>query len=94
MTFTDGCGEADFRQSDLMCSAVAYQMIVLGATKRLSVETRERNREVRWKNIMGMRDILSHQYDRLDFGEIWRTARGDVPARLAQLRGIHAELDR
>jgi uncharacterized protein with HEPN domain len=94
ITFTDGYVEADFRQNELVCSAVAYQMIVLGeAAKRLSPDTRERNRDVQWKYIVGMRDILSHKYNTINLGEVWRTAQGDVPVLLARLRGIHGELD-
>ena len=86
ITFTDGYVEADFRQNELVCSAVAYQMIVLGeAAKRLSPETRETNRDVQWKYVVGMRDILSHKYNTINLGEVWRTARGDVPALLVQL---------
>jgi len=64
-------------------------MIVLGeAAKRLSAETRERNRDVQWKYVVGMRDILSHQYNTINLGEVWRTARGDVPQLLVQLAEI------
>ena len=93
ITFTDGCGEADFRQNELVWSAVAYQMIVLGeAAKRLSLETRERNRDVQWKYVVGMRDILSHKYDTINPGEVWRTARGDVPVLLVQLSEIQSTI--
>src|SRR5258708_31785980 len=95
ITFIDGSVEADFRKNELVWSAVAYQMIVLGeAAKRLSLETRERNRDVQWKYVVGMRDILCHKYDTINLGEVWRTARGDVPVLLARLWGIPAELDR
>ena len=93
ITFTDGYVEADFRQNELVWSAVAYQMIVLGeATKRLSPETRERNRDVQWKYIVGMRDILSHKYNTINLGEVWRTAQGDVPVLLVQLSEIQSNI--
>jgi uncharacterized protein with HEPN domain len=48
-------------------SAILYQVIVLGeATKRLSVEFRNQHPEVPWRDIAGMRDVLAHQYDRVD----------------------------
>jgi uncharacterized protein with HEPN domain len=91
--FTDGCVEADFRQYELIWSAVAYQMIVLGeAAKRLSLEARERNGDVQWKYVVGMRDILSHKYDTINLGEVWRTAGVDVPALLVQLREIQSNI--
>jgi uncharacterized protein with HEPN domain len=93
ITFTDGYVEADFRQNELVWSAVAYQMIVLGeAAKRLSLEAREQNRDVQWKYVVRMRDILCHKYDRLNLGEVWRTARGDVPVLLVQLSEIQSTI--
>jgi uncharacterized protein with HEPN domain len=35
-----------------------------------------------------MRDILSHQYDKINLTEIWYTVRRDVPRLLADLRKI------
>jgi uncharacterized protein with HEPN domain len=48
-------------------SAILYQITVMGeATKRLSREFRERHSTIPWNDIAGMRDIIAHQYDRID----------------------------
>jgi uncharacterized protein with HEPN domain len=95
VAFTEGCTQPQFYRSALVWSAVAYQIIVLGeAAKRLNTEVRERFSAVPWKDMIGMRDILSHKYETIDLEELWDTVQGDVPRLLATLREIQLALRR
>jgi uncharacterized protein with HEPN domain len=76
--------EAAFREDELTQSAVLHQILVLGeAAKRLSADFRKTHPEVPWADIAGMRDKLIHEYEAVDFREVWNTARRDVPDLLA-----------
>ena len=91
--FADGCTEQEFRKRALIWSAVAYQMIVLGeASKRLDQEIRARFANITWKDVIGMRDILSHKYDTIDLEELWDTVQRDIPKLWADLREIQSAL--
>jgi uncharacterized protein with HEPN domain len=47
-------------------SAILYQIVIFGeAVKRLSSDFRDRHPEVPWREIAGMRDLLTHQCDRV-----------------------------
>lgn len=71
--------EADLRSQ----SAVLYQITVMGeATKRLSREFREQHPEVPWSDIAGIRDIVAHQYDRIDLDIIFQVIQRNVPELL------------
>jgi uncharacterized protein with HEPN domain len=49
-------------------SAILYQVLILGeATKRLSKEFKLANQRIPWSEIAGMRDIVAHQYDGIEF---------------------------
>ncbi|UEM04793.1 DUF86 domain-containing protein [Skermanella rosea] len=62
-------------------SAVAYRLIVIGeATKRLSKAFRLANPPVDRRAMAGMRDILVHDYHKLDVSILWRSASLSVPA--------------
>ena len=42
--------------------------------KKLSIEFREANKEIPWKNIAGMRDIVVHNYETIDKLILWNVA--------------------
>jgi len=91
--FTARLSEGDFRQDDLVLSAVIYKILVLGeATGKLSSGLRARYQAVAWKDIAGMRNHLIHRYDKIDLAEVWRTSRVDVPELLQHLREIQRDL--
>ena len=74
--------EADLRTQ----SAILYQLTVLGeAIKRLSREFRQQHPDIEWKAIAGMRDKVTHQYDRVDLDVVWETVQRDIPEFLEKL---------
>ena len=74
-------------ESDLRTqSAILYQVAIMGeATKRLSREFREQHPEVPWDDIAGMRDIVAHQYDRIDLDIVWQVIQRNIPELLSLL---------
>jgi uncharacterized protein with HEPN domain len=66
--FAEGLEKSDLENNEEKQSAILYQIIVMGeATKRLSTEFRAQYPQIPWREIAGMRDILAHQYDRINF---------------------------
>ncbi|MDJ0682708.1 MAG: DUF86 domain-containing protein [Xenococcaceae cyanobacterium MO_167.B52] len=61
-----------FMQNPMIQDAVIRNFEVIGeATKRLSLQTREQYSEVPWRRIAGLRDVLIHDYLRVDLEEVW-----------------------
>ncbi|MCW6037372.1 DUF86 domain-containing protein [Spirulina subsalsa FACHB-351] len=59
--------------------AIVRRLIVIGeATKRLSAQFREQHSEIPWKQIAGMRDIITHDYDEIELEEIWSVIQKDL----------------
>ena len=51
--------------------ALLYNLLILGeAVKALGEETRARRPEIPWRQIAGLRDLLAHEYYRIDVAEI------------------------
>ena len=51
--------------------AVIRRLIIIGeATKRISMEFREVHSEIPWKEMAGLRDVIVHDYDGIDFDRL------------------------
>jgi len=70
-------------------AAILYFLIVIGeATKRLSFEFRASHPEIDWQSMAGVRDILAHQYDRVNIQTVWDAVQTDLPELLTQLKSL------
>lgn len=74
-------------ESDLRTqSAILYQLSIMGeATKRLSREFRAEHPDVPWEDVAGMRDVIAHQYDRIDLDIVWQVIHQNIPTLLEKL---------
>ncbi|HEY9660422.1 MAG TPA: DUF86 domain-containing protein [Allocoleopsis sp.] len=80
LEFAQGLEKTELAANLEKQSAILYQIVILGeAVKRLSSEFRNQHPEIPWREIAGMRDILTHQYDRVEVDEIWGVIQDDVP---------------
>jgi uncharacterized protein with HEPN domain len=61
--------------------ALLYNLLILGeAVKALGEDTKARRPDVPWRQIAGLRDVLAHEYYRIDVTEIEGILKRDLPA--------------
>jgi uncharacterized protein with HEPN domain len=61
--------------------ALLYNLLILGeAVKALGEDTKARRPEIPWRQIAGLRDLLAHEYYRIDAAEIDSIIKQDFPA--------------
>ena len=73
--------------------AVLYEIVVLGeAARRLSPDLRERHPDVPWRDIIGLRSVVTHGYDQIDDDELWQVIDHDLPGLTSRLENILATL--
>lgn len=75
-----GADEAKFMNSRLIQDGVIRNLELIGeATKNLSTELRDANPEIPWRQIAGMRDVLIHDYLKVNLARAWSTVVTDLP---------------
>jgi uncharacterized protein with HEPN domain len=89
LQFAEGLDKSELATNEEKQSAMLYQIIVIGeATKRLSLEFRNQHPQIPWKDIAEMRDILAHQYDRVNLNTLWDAIQMDIPELLTLLEPL------
>lgn len=80
MKYGEGQTEESFRKSQLTQDAILRQLTIIGeAAKRISPEFRAEHPDIPWRRITGFRDVVVHEYFRVNLEEVWRIVRQDVP---------------
>lgn len=75
--------------SELKRDAVLYNLVIVGeAVKGLSHETRARHPKIPWKQIAGLRDLLTHEYFRIDMDEIDMVVERDLLPLAAAVQAL------
>jgi uncharacterized protein with HEPN domain len=65
----------------LLHDALLFQFVVIGeAVKALSEETCARAPEISWGNIAGLRDLIAHEYFRIEMSRVLDIVDRDLPA--------------
>lgn len=93
MEFTHGLTVNEFlaagRDREITRLAVERKMEILGeAARRVSLRFKEEQPGIPWRQIIGLRNIISHQYDKVNYGLIYRVAREQIPELIALLEPL------
>jgi uncharacterized protein with HEPN domain len=64
----------------LLHDALLFQFVVIGeAVKHLAPETRDSAPEIPWADIAGLRDLIAHEYFRIDIHRVLEIVDHDLP---------------
>ena len=88
-------GRDAFERNELVQTWIVHHLRILGeAAARLSPELRACTPTIPWKKIVGMRNILVHEYFRIDRDAVWSVIEHDLPTLEPEVRRIIADLER
>lgn len=63
-----------------MVAAILYQVTIIGeAARHLPDRWKDKVPEVPWSEVVAMRNVLVHEYFRVDAEVLWQTVRADIP---------------
>lgn len=71
---------SDFFSNSMLHSACIRQLEIIGeAAGRVSEETRAKSSDILWKEIVGLRNILIHEYFGVDLNLVLEIIQSDMP---------------
>jgi uncharacterized protein with HEPN domain len=69
--------------------AVERSLEILGeAARRVSSRFRDEHAEIPWKETVGLRNVISRKYDKVNYREIYRIVRERVPELITRLEPL------
>jgi uncharacterized protein with HEPN domain len=87
--FTGGVTVEEYERNLLIRSAVERQLEILGeAARRVSPAFKNANPAIPWRQIVGLRNILAHEYGDINQRRIWLIISGSIPALIDGLQGL------
>jgi uncharacterized protein with HEPN domain len=80
--------------SDIQCQdAVIRRLEIIGeASNKLSRQTRKAFSDIPWKEMIGMRNFMIHDYPDIDLVVVWETAHKDLPVLISAVEKHIASL--
>jgi len=92
--FLRGKTFADFISDLLVQSGVERQFEILGeAASQVSADTQRLWPSINWQGTKDFRNLIAHEYFRVDLAKVWEVAQHTLPGLLIVLEELFADLD-
>jgi uncharacterized protein with HEPN domain len=87
-------GKETFLQTIIIQDAVIRNFEIIGeATKRLSTELKAAYQDVPWQQVAGFRDVLIHDYLKVNLNRVWGVIEQNLPELKAIVEAILQDLE-
>jgi len=89
LKMTDGYDWETFSTDKKTQHAVSMALINIGeSVKSLSEDLKQKNQDIKWRYIAGIRDIAAHDYGGLRMDWVWGNVTKDIPELLDLVDGV------
>ena len=92
LEFSAGDTAESFAGDRLVGFAVVRAIQLVGqAARGVTEELKAAHPEIPWREMIGMRNVVVHDYADVDLALVWKTVRDDLPSLIRRLNAILAE---
>lgn len=89
LSYAEAIAEETFYKNTQCQDSVIRRLEMIGeAARRISEPTRIAHPEVPWQEMIGLRNVLIHEYDDVDLSIVWHTVRKELPRLISALEAI------
>ena len=82
-------GKKEFFANELIQSWVLLQLQVIGeAARSMNSNTHKQHPEISWRDTIDFRNLLVHEYFRVDLKLIWQIVEQELPTHKQQINSI------
>ena len=90
--FTKGLRYEDLLANRMLRNAVERNLEIIGeAARRISQTTRDNHNELPWKSMIGLRNVLAHEYGEIRYEVVWGVCRNLLPDLIRNLQAMGAD---
>ncbi len=87
--FTEGLTFEEFARDVKTIRASAYELGIVGeATAGIPTDVRSAHPEIPWEKMQAMRNVVFHEYFRVDVSILWQTVTQNLPPLVPLLRAM------
>jgi uncharacterized protein with HEPN domain len=87
--FTDGKSFTDLLSDRMLALAIVQLLGIVGeAATRVSPATRAKHRTIPWRQMIGLRNRLAHEYDTINLQIVWEIITEDLPPLIVELEHV------
>ncbi|HWQ46478.1 MAG TPA: DUF86 domain-containing protein [Longilinea sp.] len=89
LVFTKGIRFEEFSRTKIIRFAVERQLLVIGeAANHISEVFQEAHQDIPWRQIIGQRNVLAHEYGEIKADRVWSTATVNIPLLVKTLNRL------
>ena len=82
-------GSEAFEKEELIQTWIVHHLQILGeAAAKVSQDFQNKNSQIPWHKIIGMRNILVHNYFDIDVDVVWSAVQNDLPKLKDQIEKL------
>ena len=84
----------DFLENSMMRFACIKQMEIIGeASKHITDDLKSKFTDIEWVQIVGLRNVLAHEYFGVDASLVWEIIKEDIPELKEKIKRVASSIE-